>query len=169
MIGPNTNDALTTTVAPLIPAVDLIGIESMAGCVLRVTGSAQNVQTFLKSTTWAPIKIYRRGEPVFKTVDDSSVFTKSGFNVLASEGEGLERQAQGAIKFLAKHKKELLRLRKHKLKQLELDFQLYYIESAERPWPSYKLSQRLIEQCSYYGLEIRLSFYGRGNVRDKAK
>jgi hypothetical protein len=104
--------------------------------------------------------IYRKGQPKFAS--DEIGRRVSGFNVAVSRADGmLDKQARDAIRFLKRHATGLSRLRRHRhYGGMALDFGLYYSASEQTPWPSYRLSPRLIELAGHHRIEIALSFYG---------
>ena len=132
----------------------------MPGCVLRVQSATTNVEALVKAVGLRPIIVHRKGEP--RVPGARTMSHESGFNVeVSSSDRGLDEQAEDAIRFLRRHDAGLRRLRRCRAFQgMTLDFGLYDRTSRERPWPSYRLSSRLIALAGKHGIEIELSFYG---------
>jgi hypothetical protein len=132
----------------------------MPGCVLRVSGSTAKVREFLATSKLRPSLVYFKGEAILKNRTPSKT---SGFNVPASSAAAatsLSRQCASVIAFITRHRDELRKLKELGLTSL-LDFGLYDLATAERPWPTYNLSPKLVSVAGEFGLGIELSFYGK--------
>ena len=93
----------------------------MPGCVLRATGDAFQVDSFLEESSFEPWAVYRKGE----RRSENRVWHTSGMNILVSDasGEDLMLQVRDAVAFLEKNKEKLSRLRSCVgVEAVELDF-----------------------------------------------
>jgi hypothetical protein len=82
-------------------------------CVLRADGSGFDVDRFVARTSLPRVRHYRRGEPR-RPQRRSSRHETSGLVIPVSDSSSsdLPRQVADAEEFLARHRKELLRLRR---------------------------------------------------------
>lgn len=129
----------------------------MTGTVLRVTGSAEAVRTFIASTHWKPCATYFRGEP--RGVHSTRKNIASGFNLSVSNASGLRLTAQvrAALKFLGSEQRELMRLQSLKLSGA-LDFGV-----ASKPGGMasfYRFPAELLAALATASLELEVSYYG---------
>lgn len=133
----------------------------MPECILRVTGSKDKIRKFLAESTLDPVKIYFRGEPGI--VKSRGPNKTSGFNISLSESTGtsIKRQTNQVIKFIESHRSDFDRLNAFRFKSSTLDFGLYDLSTDDYPWPSYRISKKLLILAAEFGLEIELSFYGK--------
>jgi len=96
------------------------------GCVLRASGAAFDVDSFLKNSGLRPLVVYHRGEARAPASNPAGrKHERSGMNVSVSEREfsDLAGQIKDAIQFLAENAQELTRLRDYAgLEGLEVDF-----------------------------------------------
>jgi hypothetical protein len=121
------------------------------------------VEILVKASHLRPIVIHRKGYP--RVPGGTQVSRGSGFNVDVSQADDgrIEKQARDAIRFLKRHAAGLKRLRRCKgFAGMTLDFGLYDRATEDRPWPTYHLPVALVELAGEHGIEIELSFYGRG-------
>lgn len=133
----------------------------MPDCVLRVAGSKAKVKKFLAESSFTPVKVYYCGE--FGHGKSRGPNKISGFHVSLSgfHGTSISKQASQAVKFITNRRSDFTLLASYKFKRTSLDFGLYDLASEERPWPSYRISRKLVELAGEFGLEIVLSFYGK--------
>lgn len=129
----------------------------MTGTVLRVTGSASAVRTFLTSTHWKPCATYFRGEP--RGVHSTRKHITSGFNLSVSNASGLRLPAQvrAALKFLGNERCELVRLQSLKLTGV-LDFGV--ASKPEVMASFYRFPAELLAGLAAASLELEVSYYG---------
>src|SRR5262249_17863476 len=132
------------------------------GCILRVGSRTARVEGLIKTSGLRPVAIFKKGHA--RVPGGSSVCRSSGFNVEVSRADGvIEKQVQDTIRFLKRHARGLTRLRRCRaFGGMTLDFGLYDRATADRPSPSYRLSRALVALAGRLGIEIHLSFYGRG-------
>ena len=133
----------------------------MPGCILRVSGTTAKVRKFLAASSLEPCKVFYRGEP--QLLKSRGLCTTSGFNVRISSTDldyALARQCVAATNFLKKHRQDFALLQEIGLSGAVLDFGLADLATENNPWPSYKLSPKLISLAGEFGLGIELSFYG---------
>jgi hypothetical protein len=131
----------------------------MPGCVLRVRSTYSDVESLVKASGLEPVVIHHKGQP--RVPGAAAVSPSSGFNVDVSSADGrLDRQTRDAIRFLRRHAKGLIRLRRSRgFGGMALDFGVYD-RTADRPWPSYRFPGPLVELAGKYGIDLALSFYG---------
>jgi hypothetical protein len=130
----------------------------MPSCILRVSGSTAKVRKFLASSSIEPRRVFWKGEP--RNPKSRVLIKVSGFNVELSTAEGLEAQSKQAVRFIRKHKDDLLLIKSLRFSSTAIDFGLYDLATDDRPWPSYRLPSSFIQLASDLGWEIELSFYG---------
>jgi len=105
--------------------------------MLRVSGSTAKVRKFLAVSSIQPVRVFWKGEPgVLKSRDLIKI---SGFNIELSGAEGLPAQATQAVKFIRKHKDDILLIKSLGFSSVAIDFGLYDLATEGRPWPSYQL------------------------------
>ena len=130
----------------------------MTSCILRVSGSTTKVRKFLSASSIEPLHIYWKGDPRFpKSRGPLSV---SGFNIQLSSGEGLQAQAQGAVRYIRRHEADMRLIKSLGFANRTLDFGLHDLATEDRPWPCYYLPASLVQMAGELGWRIGLSFYG---------
>ena len=130
----------------------------MPSCILRVSGSTTKVRKFLASSSIEPRRVFWKGEP--RNPKSRVLIKTSGFNIELATAEGLETQSKQAVRFIRKHKDDLLLIKSLGFSSTAIDFGLYDLATADRPWPSYYLPRLLVQLAAELGCEIELSFYG---------
>src|SRR5690606_13015241 len=109
----------------------------MPSCILRVSGSTAKVRKFLASSSIEPRRVFWKGEP--RNPKSRVLIKVSGFNIELSTAEGLEAQSKQAVRFIRKHKDDLLLIKSLRFSSTAIDFGLYDLATDDRPWPSYRL------------------------------
>ena len=129
----------------------------MTGTVLRATGSAKAVRTFLASTHWQPCATYFRGEP--RGILSTRKHIASGFNLSISNASGtnLSAQVRAALKFLGKEYDELARLSSLGLTGA-LDFGV--TSGVEAAASFYRFPAELVASLATASLSLEVSYYG---------
>jgi hypothetical protein len=130
----------------------------MPSCILRVAGSTAKVRKFLTTSTVQPARVFWKGEP--RNSKSRDLVVVSGFNIHLSSADGIAAQAAKAIKFIRKHKDDLLLIRSLGLSTATIDFALHDLTTEEHPWPSYRIPAALVQLAGELGCTIDLSFYG---------
>jgi hypothetical protein len=130
----------------------------MPSCILRVSGSTTKVRKFLASSSIEPRRVFWKGEP--RTPKSSVLIKTSGFNIELATAEGLGAQSTQAVRFIRKHKDDLLLIKSLGFSSAAIDFGLYDLATEDRPWPSYCLPRSIVQLAAELGCEIELSFYG---------
>ncbi len=128
----------------------------MPGCVLRASGTAFDVNAFLKESIFHPSVVYRLGQRRKPASRGSHV--ASGFNlVVSNEENSLEKQAEEALIFLRDNREELVRLgRFGGVEQMVLDFGCPQSEIAAR---SARFPSEVLLAAGALGIDIHVSFY----------
>ena len=127
----------------------------MPGCVLRVSGSAFDVDKFLEESDLEPTVVYRKGQR--RRPASRGTQTASGFNLTVSDSDDVREQVKEALKFLKGNREELLRLLRFKgVKGATLDFSSLQREFLTR---SIHLPTELLSAAGAYGIDIEVSFY----------
>jgi hypothetical protein len=126
--------------------------------MLRVSGSTAKVRKFLATSSVKPARVFWKGDPGFPR--SRGPIKTSGFNIELSGAEGLPAQATQAVKFLRKHKNDVLLIKELGFSSATVDFGLYDLATKDQPWPSYRLPITIIQLASELGCSIELSFYG---------
>ncbi len=119
------------------------------------------VRKFLTESRLRASKVYFKGDPGFPKSRGPS--KTSGFNIPVTGsklGKSITKQCDGAVSFIKRNRKEFERLKKYSFHGATLDFGLYDNATEKYPWPTYALSDTLVELAGRYGLSIELSFYG---------
>ena len=96
----------------------------MGICVFVASGLSFDVDRYLKSSSFKPMSVFRKGQVPPKDNPEQQARPDSGFVVLLSEDQdlGLTRQIQEALVFLFKNEPELERLKKAGVDNMLLDF-----------------------------------------------
>ena len=127
----------------------------MPGCVLRATGAAFDVDGFLKSSSFKPSVMYRKGQR--RRPASRGTQTSSGFNVVISESDDPNEQVKSAMKFLRQNRDELLRLvRFGGIDDVILDLSCPQKEFVAR---TARLPAELLTAAGALGIDIDVSFY----------
>lgn len=128
----------------------------MAGCILRASGTAFDVQSFLKDSPLKATVVYRKGQRRRPASRGSQ--TASGFNtVVCAREDSLETQVGDALSFVRTNAAELQRLRKFAgVDEVVLDFACPQGEIATR---SARFPAELLAAAGSLGIDIHLSFY----------
>ncbi len=128
----------------------------MAGCVLRASGSAFDVDVFLKSSPFRPTVVYRKGQR--RKPASRGPHIASGFNlVICPEEDSLEKQIKSALAFLRGNREELTRLTRFGgVETVVLDFSCPQGEIAIR---SARFPSELLVAAGAAGIDIHISFY----------
>ena len=127
----------------------------MPGCTLRVSGAHFDVDGFLKTSSFRPTIVYRKGtrrKPASRGSQKSS-----GFNLTITESDDPKEQVKRALTFLTKERDELRRLvRFGGLDDVILDFACaqreFVTRTARRP-------AELLTAAGALGIEVDVSFY----------
>ena len=130
----------------------------MPSCVLRVSGATAKVRGFIAQSHLQPSRIFWKGEPV--NAASKRIVAASGFNIELSAADSLALQASQAVKFIRRHKSDLLLIKGLGFRAVSIDFGLYDLATEDRPWPSYFVPASLVSQAAELGATIELSFYG---------
>lgn len=130
----------------------------MPSCMLRVSGSTAKVRKFLAVSSIQPVRVFWKGEPC--VLKSRGLIKISGFNIELSGAKGLPAQATQAVKFIRKHKDDILLIKSLGFSSVAIDFGLYDLATEDRPWPSYQLPAAIIHLAGELGCDIELSFYG---------
>jgi hypothetical protein len=129
----------------------------MPGCVLRVSGSAFNVDAFLADSSFRPTAVYRKGET--RGLDKSrGPSTTSGFNVVVSgDDDDIGRQCRDAVAFLQAYQSEIRLARSYPgVEFAVLDFSTTFRDVAVQ---SEHFSPELVAGAGALGLGIEMSLY----------
>jgi hypothetical protein len=96
----------------------------MGFCVFVASGLNFEVDAYLKSSPFKARSVFRKGEIPAQENPERQSRPDSGFVVLISseQGQSLSAQAKTAMKFLAKHEKELDRLKLRGVDNMLFDF-----------------------------------------------
>ena len=130
----------------------------MPSCMLRVSGSTAKVRKFLAVSSIQPVRVFWKGES--GVLKSRGLIKISGFNIELSAAKGLPAQATQAVKFIRKHKDDILLIKSLGFSSVAIDFGLYDLATEDRPWPSYQLPAAIIHLAGELGCDIELSFYG---------
>jgi hypothetical protein len=121
----------------------------MAGCVLRIFGTAFQVDAFLAGSTLAACKVWHCGD---RALPRRPAAPNSGFNAAVSEADDLPTQVSEALLFLRRHRVDLIRLSTlAKVDELVLDFGTSKRESAAQ-------FERIPSDLVRAAAELRMSF-----------
>lgn len=95
----------------------------MGACLFVATGLKLRVDEYLAKSPFHPLRVFRKGEVPPKDPQHRPR-SESGFASLVSDDreEGLARQFDEAMKFLARHERELIRLKDFGADTLLFDF-----------------------------------------------
>jgi hypothetical protein len=94
-------------------------------CVLRVIGTAFDVDAYLKDSRLVASVVFRRGEPRVTGQPEGPWRAASGFNVAVSDAtvNDLAAQVRDALRFLREHEDDLRRLASYPgMEEMCLDF-----------------------------------------------
>lgn len=107
----------------------------MGFCVFVASGLNFDVDSYLKSSPFKARSIFRKGDIPAKDNPECQSRPDSGFVVLVSseEGQGLSAQVKTAMKFLAKHEKELDSLKLRGVDNMLLDFGVELGDEIQHP------------------------------------
>lgn len=130
----------------------------MPSCILRVSGSTAKVRKFLAASSIQPLRVFWKGEP--HILESRNPIKTSGFNIELSSADELPSQAKQAIKFIRKHKSDILLIKNLGFSLVAIDFGLYDMATEDRPWPSYRLPSAIVQLAAELNCSIELSFYG---------
>jgi hypothetical protein len=127
----------------------------MPGCVLRATGVGFDVDGFLKSSSFKPSVVYRKGQR--RRPASRGTQTSSGFNVVISDSDDPKEQVASAMKFLRHNRDELQRLLRYGgIDDVILDLSCPQKEFVAR---TARLPAELLTAAGSLGIDIDVSFY----------
>jgi len=128
----------------------------MAGCVLRASGAAFDVDAFLKQSPFEPAVVYRRGQR--RRPASRGPHTLSGFNVVVCEREEpSEGDAREALEFLRTHHDEIERLRRAPgVEGVTLEFAVPEGAMAGR---GARFPAELLSAAGSLDIDIQVTFY----------
>lgn len=144
-------------ITPATGSITRRGVQ-MPSCMLRVSGSTAKVRKFLAESSLQPVRVFWKGQP--GVIQSRGPIQTSGFNITLSRAEGLPVQARQAVRFMRKHRDDMLLIRSLGFSSVTLDFGLYDLATEDRPWPSYRRPTTLVQLAAELGCNIDLSFYG---------
>ncbi len=129
-------------------------------CILRAWGRLFEVDQCVAKLKLDVTKVYRRGEPLFRTQPRGARQRFSGFNAVVSDGERsqLARQFRDAGRFLSTHSSQVRRLRRWPgVEGIDLDFGVEWkrdtvVQSSRIPEPLVALAGKL-------GLSLEITMY----------
>ena len=128
-------------------------------CILRVFGEHLDVEALLSKVTMKPDKIWRKGEPRFKTKPNGRVNEQSGVTFVASDADFLapDKQLEDATRFLEEFHDEIVLLVEFEgVDHATLDFG---IELRDVAVHCDFLSSRFLRGAASAGIEVELSHY----------
>jgi hypothetical protein len=130
--------------------------------MLRVSGRQFAVDTyFRRPSALRPIKVYRRGDPVFpfsQPKGRKQLQSGASFTVSRRDFSEFAWQVRDAIRFLERNKSEVRRLcRFAGVESAFLDFGVEPRETSMVQW--WRFPKRLIELAQAVPLELELSLY----------
>lgn len=130
----------------------------MAGCVLRVSGRAFQVDAFLAASSLAACKVWHLGERRFGS---RPATLDCGFNSVVSEAGDLRTQVSDALLFLQRHHADLLRLSAvSEVEDLVLDFGISLRDVAGQ---FERIPLELIRAAGELRMSFELSHYAVGD------
>lgn len=129
-------------------------------CVLWVSGDDFDPEACLRRSGFKPFAIWRKGDPRSRRMGPHG---DSGFGVDVSKASwrSLDRQASDAAKFLTRHRRDFLRLRRSKkVDSMTLSFPLdLRIDGKRVAAQSDYLPPILIERAGALGIGIQIAIY----------
>lgn len=128
-------------------------------CILRVFGSSLNVEALLAQTALEPDRVWKKGEPRFKTKPDGETLNNSNASFLASEADMSEFdiQTREASFFLEKNHSEIRKMVVFPgVEEVVLDFG---VELRDYAIHSDYLPPKLIQVAAQAGIGLELSHY----------
>jgi len=128
----------------------------MAGCVLRASGAAFDVDAFLKTSSLRPPVVYRKGQR--RKPASRGPHTLSGFNLVVCSGE-TSADVHGAevLAFLQANRVELERLRRFSgVESVVLEFAVPQDAIASR---GARFPADLLALAGTLGIDIQVTFY----------
>lgn len=128
-------------------------------CILRVFGKSLNVEALLGQLTLEPDRVWRKGQPRFKTKPNGETLNKSGVSFVASDADMSEFniQTEEASNFLEKHRSEIRRMVEFpEVEGVVLDFG---VELRDIAIHSDYLPPKLLQNAAQTGIGIELSHY----------
>jgi len=137
--------------------------ESM--CVLRISGKAFDAEKYLALSGLTPDRVFRAGEPRFKSSPDGKRNQSSGFTVDVSRAswENVRAQVEDAVAFLKEHEEALTMLRSAPgLEDMRLDFPVdLRIDRVHVMAQFDYFPPELVSRAGALGLGIEISVYPR--------
>jgi hypothetical protein len=84
------------------------------GCYLRVSGRQFDVDAYLRRGSLTAARVYRRGEPEFKSKPRGRKLRRSGINILVSlrDQSDFAGQLKDAVRFLGRYMRAIQALRR---------------------------------------------------------
>jgi hypothetical protein len=131
-------------------------------CVLRVSGKAFDAEKYLALSGLTTGRIFRAGEPRFKSSPEGKRNQSSGFTVDVSDAswEDLRTQVQDAVAFLKEHEQGLTMLRSAPgLEDMRLDFPVDLRINVMAQFDYFP--PELVSRAGALGLGIEISVYPR--------
>ncbi|MCU0772425.1 MAG: hypothetical protein MUE94_11760 [Verrucomicrobia bacterium] len=122
----------------------------MGACVFVASGLRFEVDGYLRTTSFKPVSVFRKGEIPSK---ESIARPDSGFVVLVSEGTVAE-QVGSAMTFLSRHEPDFQTMRQHGVDNLLFDFG---VERTGKIQESHYLPPELIARMGLLGLGLIFS------------
>ncbi len=128
----------------------------MGVCLFVASGLSFNVDDYLNNSPFKPASVFRKGEIPPKDNPQRQARSDSGFVVLVGQSDepGIVGQIGQAAEFLAKHVKELKRLRAFGVDNMLLDFG---IQSSGQLQQSAYLPPEFISALASLGLGLVFS------------
>ena len=127
----------------------------MCGCYLLATGELFDVDTFGSKSSLVSDDVYHRNEPTGRR---DRIHKTNGFSVMINDDFGnLKAQIKDALKFLATHEQEIIRLAQFpNVKVLRIVF-TYCTEFSANA--CYRFPKELLTLIGRIGIEIEVSIY----------
>lgn len=128
-------------------------------CILRVYGSSLNVETLLAQTALEPDRVWKKGEPRFKSKPNGETLNNSGASFLASDADMSEfdTQTDDASVFLEENHSEIRKIVVFPgVEGVVLDFG---VELRDVTIHSDYLPPKLIQAAAQVGIGVELSHY----------
>lgn len=129
-------------------------------CILRISGRDFDVDEFLKTTGFTPVRVFRKGDPTCST--ESGVQEESGCNIKISSADfdEFERQKEDALKCLTDQFEQVELFRKYQGESADIDFGIRtrFIEEEVYVHTDFLLPELLLV-TGKLGIGIALSYY----------
>ena len=134
-------------------------------CVLRVTGEKLEAEKYLALSGLSAVKVFRAGEPRFKSRPEGKRHERSGFTVDVSRDSwaNLSGQVADAIAFLEEHEQALTLLRSvPEVEDMRLDFPVDLRIDRQNVMTQFEFfPPELVSRAGALGLGLEISIYPR--------